>query len=67
MGGIVERAETDEESEMDDDEFATSKRDILIAEFLRAHGIFSIEDAPGDMLDAADAEADKVLGKGKAN
>lgn len=67
MGGIMKTERLNEEYDMDDDDLATSKRDILISEFLQARGIFSIEDAPDDMLDAADAEADKVLGKGNDN
>lgn len=67
MGGIIHPAPSDEDYDMDDDEFATSKRDILISEYLQARGIYSIEDAPDDMLEAANAEADQVLGKGLDN
>lgn len=67
LGGIINPIPQDEDYDMDDDEFATSKRDILISEYLQARGIFGIEDAPDDMLDAAHAEADQVLGKGQDN
>lgn len=44
-------------------EFTTSKRDILIAEYLRTHGTYSIEDATDEQLEAAD----QILGKGNEN
>ena len=66
MGGTIENIELDDE-DCDMDEFETSKRDILIAEHLRSHGIYNIEDAPDELLDEASDEADKVLGKGKNN
>nr|WP_315240752.1 hypothetical protein [uncultured Albidiferax sp.] len=49
------------------DEFTTSKRDILISEFLLAHGIHLGEDAPDEILDAANKAADQILGKGNNN
>jgi len=67
MGGNIKSIPQEEGYDMDDDELSTSKRDILISEYLQARGIYGIEDAPGDMLDAANAEADQVLGKGRYN
>ena len=67
MGGKINLVKQDEDYDMDEDEFATSKRDILISEYRQSQGIYSIEDAPDDMLDAAHEEADQVLGKGLDN
>ncbi|MFM0416989.1 hypothetical protein [Paraburkholderia aromaticivorans] len=50
-----------------DDDLTTSKREELVAQHLRAPGIFSIEDAPDELLEEADTEADKILGKGNDN
>ena len=67
LGGMIHDIPSNQEYDMDNDDFVTSKRDILISEYLRARGIYGIEDAPDEMLDAAHAEADTVLGKGKDN
>lgn len=52
---------------MEDDEFETSQRDTLVTEYLEAHGIFSFEEAPDELIDAAHAEADKTLGTNNDN
>lgn len=52
---------------MEHDELATSKRDHLINEYLQERGIFTIEEAPDDFLDNANAEADKTLDAGNDN
>lgn len=41
-----------------------TKRDMLLSEFLRKHGVFSIEDAPDELIDAAHKSADEILGEG---
>lgn len=46
-------------------ELTTSKRDFLINQYLLAHGIASVQDAPDELLEAAHADADKVLGDGE--
>jgi hypothetical protein len=51
----------------DDVDLATSKRDAIVSDYLRANGVYNLEDAPGELVDSALAEADKVLGKGKNN
>lgn len=67
-GGIFAASEQSEKaSDMEHDEFATSKRDSLVSEYLLARGIFSIEEAPDDLIDAANAEADKILGASNNN
>ena len=67
LGGIINRVQKGDRYDMRDDEFSTSKRDILISEYLQSRGIYGVEDAPDELLDAAHAEADRVLGKGKDN
>lgn len=49
------------------DELSPSKRDTLVSEYLRKHGIDDIEEAPGEIVDAANKDADRILGKGKNN
>lgn len=51
-------------SDFKDEDLTTSKRDELISQHLRAAGVFSIEEAPDELLDEAHDEADKILGKG---
>ena len=50
-----------------DDGLVSTKRDILIMEHLLERGITSIEEASGELLDAANAYADKILGVGNNN
>ena len=45
----------------------STKRDILISEHLCKHGVTNIEDAPSNLLDAAIAYADSILGVGNDN
>lgn len=49
------------------DDLAPTKRDELIRQYLSDHGIYDIEDAPDELLDAANAYADSILGVGKDN
>lgn len=46
------------------DELATTERDRIVWDHLRANGISSIEDAPDEILEEAHKIADKALGKG---
>jgi Mg/Co/Ni transporter MgtE len=50
-----------------DDDSKSSKRDVLVNEHLIALGIMSIDDAPDELIEEANEEADKVLGKGNDN
>jgi hypothetical protein len=54
-------------SEIEDDDAQLSKRDILVNEYLNALGISGIDDAPDELMNEANEEADKVLGKGNDN
>lgn len=54
-------------NEIEDDDAQSSKRDILVNEHLQALGISSIDDAPAELIDEANEEADKILGKGNDN
>ena len=49
------------------DDLTPTKRDELIRQYLSDHGIYDIEDAPAELLDAANADADSILGVGKDN
>ena len=49
------------------DNLTTSKRDILVSEFLLKNGITSLIDAPDELIDEAHENADGILGKGKDN
>jgi hypothetical protein len=48
-----------------DDDLRVTKRTMLIDEHLRNNGIYSIEDAPDELIDEAHRAADKILGEGK--
>ncbi|MDY0744808.1 hypothetical protein SNE35_09830 [Paucibacter sp. R3-3] len=46
---------------------STTARDELIREYLAKHGIYSLEEAPDELVDGAQEYADESLGKGNAN
>ena len=48
-----------------DDSLVSTPRDELITAYLLKLGITSIEEAPDELLVAANAYADKILGVGK--
>lgn len=50
-----------------DKSLVSTKRGILISEYLCKLGVTNIEDAPGNLLDAAIAYADSTLGVGNDN
>ncbi|WP_257814203.1 hypothetical protein [Burkholderia glumae] len=54
-------------SEKYNEDLGTTKRDHIIWDHLRANGLFSIEDAPDEILEEAMAIADRMLGKGNDN
>ncbi len=47
------------------DALRVTKWTMLIDEHLRNNGIYSIEDAPDELIDEAHRAADKILGEGK--
>ena len=50
-----------------DENLNPTKRDVMISEYLLELGITSIEEAPDELLKAAHADADSILGVGKDN
>ena len=50
-----------------DKSLVSTKRDILISEYLCKHGITNIDDAPDGLLEEAIAYADSILGVGNDN
>ena len=67
LKGIFHASYSEQDIYMKNDEFETSNRDTLVTEYLEAHGIFSFEGAPNELINAAHAHADKILGTNNDN